>query len=104
MIRNCTDVFYAQINSRKFLESLEDVLASPRTSPVVKERIRDVIADAAYSGTCISGHILSWFSYSNFLIVDDRDPDERNGFLWLWKRVKPSGAPENVIRHTFFST
>lgn len=38
-----------QIMSRKFLDTLEDVLTSSRTSPVVRERLMDVLAAVAYA-------------------------------------------------------
>lgn len=48
MLRNASDVFMQQISQRKFIEVLEDVLTSPRTSPVVRERLMEVLAAAAY--------------------------------------------------------
>jgi hypothetical protein len=38
-----------QIMSRKFLDTLEEVLTSSRTSPVVRERLMDVLAAVAYA-------------------------------------------------------
>lgn len=38
-----------QMVSRKFLDTLEDVLTSSRTSPVVRERLMDVLAAVAYA-------------------------------------------------------
>lgn len=49
MLRNSTETFINQSTSRKFLDTLEDILVSPRTSPVVRERIMDVVAAAAYA-------------------------------------------------------
>ena len=49
MIRNCHDNFLAQCSSKKFLDTLEDVLQSHKTTPVVRERILEVLAGAAYS-------------------------------------------------------
>jgi hypothetical protein len=52
MLRNSSDTFISQSTSRKFLDTLEDLLTSARTSPVVRERVMDVLAAAAYaSGT-----------------------------------------------------
>ena len=51
MLRNCADVFVWQCAGRKFLETLEDVITSTRTSPVVRERLLEVLAAAAFSGT-----------------------------------------------------
>lgn len=49
MIRNCNDGFLVQCASRKFLDTLEDVLQSQKTTPVVRERLLEVLAGAAYS-------------------------------------------------------
>jgi hypothetical protein len=49
MLRNCSDVFVSQSMNRKFLETIEDLLTSPKTSPVVRERLLDVVAAAAYA-------------------------------------------------------
>ncbi|KAJ7664207.1 hypothetical protein B0H17DRAFT_1184774 [Mycena rosella] len=46
MLRN-SDTFISQSTSRKFLDTLEDLLISLRTSPVVRERVMDVVAAAA---------------------------------------------------------
>lgn len=49
MLRNSSDTFISQSTSRKFLDTLEDLLNSSKTSPVVRERVLDVIAAAAYA-------------------------------------------------------
>ena len=49
MLRNCSHLFLAQCNSRKFLDALEDVLESQKTTPVVRERLLEVLAGAAYT-------------------------------------------------------
>ena len=54
MLRNSTDVFIRQSMSRKFLEVLEDLLSSSRTSPVVRERLLEVVAAAAYASSKLS--------------------------------------------------
>ncbi|KAJ7656692.1 hypothetical protein B0H17DRAFT_1337923 [Mycena rosella] len=72
MLRNSSDTFISQSTSRKFLDTLEDLLTSSRTSPVVRERVMDVLAAAAYaSGT-----------------------KKDAGFRGLWRRVKPRDKPE----------
>ncbi|KAJ8083217.1 hypothetical protein PM082_009089 [Marasmius tenuissimus] len=79
MLRNSTDTFIGQSTSRKFLETLEELLVSSRTNPVVKERVQDVLAAAAYA----SG------SNAKF------DVTEKNtGFRGLWKKVKPHDKPD----------
>lgn len=51
MLRNSNELFVHQCTSRKFLDILEDVLTSTRTSPVVRERLLDVLAAAAYASS-----------------------------------------------------
>lgn len=79
MLRNSSDAFVIQSTSRKFLETVEDLLSSSHTSPVVKDRLMGVLAAASYaSGT-------------------DR-PDVNNvGFRNLWKKVKPVNTPDAGI-------
>ncbi|KAJ7353459.1 hypothetical protein DFH08DRAFT_692568, partial [Mycena albidolilacea] len=72
MLRNSSDTFISQSTSRKFLDTLEDLLTSSRTSPVVRERVMDVLAAAAYA----SG--------------SKKDV----AFRGLWRRVKPDDKPE----------
>ncbi|KAJ7239958.1 hypothetical protein B0H12DRAFT_72370 [Mycena haematopus] len=72
MLRNSSETFISQSTSRKFLDTLEDLLTSSRTSPVVRERVMDVLAAAAYA----SG--------------SKKDA----GFRGLWRRVKPRDKPE----------
>lgn len=79
MLRNATDVFLTQICSRKFIDALEDVLTNPRTNQVVRERLMEVLAAAAFitsSRTCLSitdfilgySPFLTAFQYIYFLI------------------------------------
>ncbi|KAJ7938212.1 hypothetical protein B0H13DRAFT_1136293 [Mycena leptocephala] len=75
MLRNSSDTFISQSTSRKFLNTLEDLLTSSSTSPVVRERVMDVLAAAAYA----SG--------------SKKDV----GFRGLWRRVKPRDKPEDGI-------
>ena len=56
MLRSSSDVFFTQSTARKFLDTLEDLVQSPQTSPVIKERVLNVIAAAAYA----SGNGVSW--------------------------------------------
>lgn len=49
MLRNSSELFISHSMARKFLDTLEDLLVSPRTSPVVRERLLDVVAAAAYA-------------------------------------------------------
>ena len=49
MLRNSSEIFISQSTSRKFLDTIEDLLSSSRTSPVVRERLLEVVAAAAYA-------------------------------------------------------
>ncbi|KAJ6476181.1 hypothetical protein C8R45DRAFT_1009090 [Mycena sanguinolenta] len=75
MLRNSNEVFIDQSTSSKFLATLEDLLTSLRTSPVVRERAMDALAAAAYA----SG--------------SKKDA----GFRGLWRRVKPHDKPEEGV-------
>jgi hypothetical protein len=48
MLRNSHEIFGLQSMSRKFLDTLEEVITSSRTSPVVRERMLEFLAAAAY--------------------------------------------------------
>ncbi|KAF5353557.1 hypothetical protein D9756_008093 [Leucocoprinus leucothites] len=74
MLRNCLDTVVSESMDRKFLDTLEDTAKNPRTSPVVVERLLDVIAAAAYA----SG-------------------PSRGEFRELWRRVKPDGKPDEGV-------
>ncbi|KJA13530.1 hypothetical protein HYPSUDRAFT_122179, partial [Hypholoma sublateritium FD-334 SS-4] len=80
MLRNCSDTFISQSRQRKFLDTLEELLNSPKTSPVVRERLLEVVAAASFaSGT-------------------NQDPrHDRDGFRGLWKRVKPFDKPDEGV-------
>ena len=49
MLQSSSDIFITQSTARKFLDTLEDLVKSSRTSPVVKERVLEIIAAAAYA-------------------------------------------------------
>ena len=74
MLRNCSPTFIHAASSKKFLDALEDVLTSQSTSPVVRERLMDVLAAAAYT----------------------HPGSPREGYRTLWKKLKPSNKPEDV--------
>uniref|UniRef100_A0A8H8CFZ1 VHS domain-containing protein n=1 Tax=Psilocybe cubensis TaxID=181762 RepID=A0A8H8CFZ1_PSICU len=78
MLRNSNDLFIAQSTSRKFLDTIEDLLSSARTSPVVRERLLEVVAAAAYA----SGN---------------KKGSDREGFKGLWRRVKPFDKPDEGV-------
>ncbi|KAL7278621.1 hypothetical protein ACG7TL_007622 [Trametes sanguinea] len=73
MLRNCSGKFVHYCESGKFLDTLEDVLGSSRTSPVVRERLLEILAAAAY--------------------MNSTD----GGFKALWRKVKPADKPEEGI-------
>ncbi|KAL0578824.1 Rho guanine nucleotide exchange factor, partial [Marasmius crinis-equi] len=75
MLRNSSDTFISLSTSRKFLDTIEDLLLSSRTNPVVKERVLNVLAAAAYA----SGN------------------KKDTGFRGLWKKVKPRDKPDEGI-------
>ncbi|KAJ7619440.1 hypothetical protein FB45DRAFT_159331 [Roridomyces roridus] len=72
MLRNSSGT---QCTTRKFLDAVEMVLTSARTTPVVRERLMVVLAAAAYA----SG------------------PKKESGFRGLWRRVKPRDKPEEGV-------
>ncbi|KAJ2936193.1 hypothetical protein H1R20_g906, partial [Candolleomyces eurysporus] len=76
MLHNSSPIFVVQSRSRKFLETIEDLLTSPRTSPVVRERLLDVVGAAAYA---------------------TRHHPRPDGFQSLWRRVKPIDKPEEGV-------
>lgn len=55
-----------QIMTKKFLDTLEDVLTSPRTSPVVRERLMDVLAAVAYASGSSGRFSINHQIYINF--------------------------------------
>ncbi|KAI0920434.1 hypothetical protein AcW1_002174 [Taiwanofungus camphoratus] len=75
MLRNSSELFISQCASRKFLDTLEDVITSSRTSPVVRERLLEVLAAAAYASP----------------------PGKDSGFRHLWRKVKPADKPGEGI-------
>jgi len=77
MLRNTSGFFVHQCAKRKFLGTLEDILNSQYTSPVVRERLLDVLSAAAYASS---------------------GPSVKNGssFRLLWRKVKPDGKPDEV--------
>lgn len=82
MLRNASDVFLAQTSQRKFIDTVDEVLTSSRTSPVVRERLMEVLAAAAYITTRSQQ---GW---------KDKDKD---GFRALWCRLKPADKPDAGI-------
>ncbi|PFH50012.1 hypothetical protein AMATHDRAFT_75881 [Amanita thiersii Skay4041] len=73
MLRNCSGLIAMHTSSRKFISTLEELITSSRTSPVVRERLVDVIAAAAFA----SG--------------------QDSSFRILWRKVKPADKPDEGI-------
>lgn len=70
---------------------------NPKTSPVVRERLLDVIAAAAYasqSSTCLIGCVATNFEAHTSLEKDSKN--DRDSFRALWRRVKPIDKPDEV--------
>ncbi|KAF8267754.1 hypothetical protein EI94DRAFT_1729519 [Lactarius quietus] len=78
MLRNSSEVFVHQCMKSKFMDTLEDVLTSQRTSPVVRERLLDVLAAAAYASSATS-------------------VKNESSFRLLWRKVKPPGKPDEGV-------
>ncbi|KAF5314434.1 hypothetical protein D9619_011857 [Psilocybe cf. subviscida] len=75
MLQHSSETFISQSTSRKFLDTVEETIQSSRTSPVVRERLLEVVAAAAYA------------SYTKNDL----------GFKGLWKRVKPRDQPDEGV-------
>ncbi|KAK7695193.1 hypothetical protein QCA50_002383 [Cerrena zonata] len=81
LLRNASGTFVHQCTSRKFIDTLEEVINSTRTAPVVRERLLQVLAAAAYASGSASkpGRL-------------EKDP-----FRQLWRRVKNHEQPDEGI-------
>jgi len=75
--RNITiaDFFEAQTGTQRFLEVVEELCTSSSTNPVVRERLLEVIAGAAFA----------------------HSTPERRNFVNSWRRVKAPGQPDEGI-------
>ncbi|KAI9461993.1 hypothetical protein BJY52DRAFT_1185334 [Lactarius psammicola] len=78
MLRNSSEIFVHQCMKSKFMDTLEDVLTSQRTSPVVRERLLDVLAAASYASSVTSSK-------------------NESSFRLLWRKVKPPGKPDEGV-------
>ncbi|TEB17476.1 hypothetical protein FA13DRAFT_1804322 [Coprinellus micaceus] len=76
MLHNSSPIFVVQSRSRKFMDTIEDILTSSRTNPVVKERLLDVVGAAAYA---------------------TRHHSKQDGFQALWRKVKPHDKPDEGV-------
>jgi hypothetical protein len=105
MLRNSTDIFISQSRQRKFLDTLEELIKSGRSTPVVTDRLLEIIAAAAYaSGRHSESSTLgSEPAFSDLVgkygYADTRPTEkgsEKDGFRGLWLRVKPADKPDEV--------
>ena len=77
MLGNSSELFVHQCVESEFMDTVEDVLHSQRTTPLVRERLLEVIAAAAYASSEI------WHQNESI-------------FRLLWRKVKPAGMPDMV--------
>ncbi|KZO97597.1 hypothetical protein CALVIDRAFT_597507 [Calocera viscosa TUFC12733] len=79
LLRNCGEPFVSLCASKKFMDAVEVVLTKENPHPVVNERLKHVLASAAYT----------WPSAGV-------EPDgRRGGFIGTWRKVRPKDAPED---------
>ncbi|KAG1803187.1 uncharacterized protein BJ212DRAFT_992086 [Suillus subaureus] len=91
MLRNASDIFLTQISSRNFIDTLGDVLTSSKTSPVVRERLMEVLAAAAF----ITSSRPSPSPKSGPLPFSLKDRNRYgDSFRALWTRLKPADKPD----------
>jgi hypothetical protein len=102
MIRNCNEVFMTQCSSKKFLETLEDVLQSPKTTPVVRERLIEVLAGATYSSPRSMAPCLYHDDLFSYLFSGKDSRHDRDGFRGLWRKVKAHGQPDEACFNRFY--
>ncbi|CAL1694920.1 unnamed protein product [Somion occarium] len=81
LLRNASGTFINQCASRKFLDTLEEVIQSPHTSPVVRERLLQVLAAAAYASGSGS----------------KPGRAEKDPFRHLWRKLKAPSQPDEGI-------
>ncbi|EJU00250.1 hypothetical protein DACRYDRAFT_117303 [Dacryopinax primogenitus] len=78
LLRNCGEPFVSLCASKKFMDAVEIILTKENPHPVVTERLKHVLASAAYT----------WPSAGVEL------DGKRGGFVGLWRKVRPKDAPE----------
>ncbi|KAJ7598118.1 hypothetical protein C8J56DRAFT_1020152 [Mycena floridula] len=77
MLHNSSEAFSSQCMSRKFVDTLKDMLLNQRTPRELRELLMKVLSDAAYTAS-----------------VGNR---RENAFQTLWRKVKAAGEPEEGI-------
>lgn len=68
-------LFLKETSGRKFMDAVEDVVTNPKTEPVVKERLLDVLGSAVFEYT---------------------GKDRRHPYAVMWRKLKAKNAPEQV--------
>ncbi len=101
MLWNSNELFVQHSMSRKFLDTLEHLITSSQTSPVVRERILDVLAAAAFasgSSECflLILNVVVSLTRPRFSEKDGHHKNDKEGFRGLWRRVKPADKPDEV--------
>jgi hypothetical protein len=100
MVNNCSELFLDQCSSRKFLDTIEDLLTSNRTTPVVRERVLDVLAGTTYAS--LSRAFTASDQKCNSVTQlttgkHDGRRHEKDLFQSLWKKVKAPNQSDKVI-------
>jgi hypothetical protein len=80
MLGNSSELFVHRCVESEFMDTVEAVVHSQRTTPLVRERLLEVIAAAAYASSEI------WH-------------ENESTFRVLWRKVKPAGLPDVVGIH-----
>jgi hypothetical protein len=99
MLNNCNEPFAVQCGSRKFLEVIEDILTAKSTSPVVRERLLEVLAGATFASVqrMLSASSLLPTKLSCSLGRQDGKKHEKDGYQQLWRKVKAPDRPDGGV-------
>lgn len=82
MLRNTSDIFLRETSGRKFMDAVEEVVTNPKTEPVVRERLLDVLGSAVSEYT---------------------KGDRKHPYAVLWRKLKSKNQPEQVKQPAAFS-
>jgi hypothetical protein len=89
LLRNSSAAFVEQSTAVDFLETIETLIVSSTTSPVVRNRLLHVLGDVVHNHpTREHSHLLG--------DVRDSCALKEESFRRLWIAVKPADAPEQV--------
>jgi hypothetical protein len=70
-------MFLRETSGRKFMDVVEDVATNPKTEPVVRERLLEVLGGAVF---------------------DHTGGDRKHPYAVLWRKLKAKGQPEKVSK------